>query len=379
MDARRPGGSLLLIQVLRAFAVLLVVFYHTGAIIFPEAKYFGTRPLGHLPDMGHAGVDLFFVISGFVITLAHYRDLGRPARAMQYLRKRLVRIYPPYIVAFAIMLAASLALHPAAAELSGGNIIENLLLLPLTWQHEILPVSWTLRFEMLFYAVFLLCILDGRWFVPLVVALATLPILGYCLAGFSAHSIVLLNPQLAQFAMGAGIARLYARRPTRFGVAWVVCGSLLFAAAYTRGVLLGTAAGWDLSSVLLLGVASAAIVYGLACAERTGSLSGPGWLVWIGGASYSIYLAHFPALSLLAKLWLRAGMRDALPDQLAMALLFCFAVGVGCAFHLAVERPLLRWLRPRRRPLLLTAITADLLVEPLRPGQAFAPRWSRPS
>lgn len=348
---RQPHPTLLLIQALRAVAVLLVVLYHAGTIIFPEAKYFAVRPLGHLPDMGHAGVDLFFVISGFVITFAHYRDVGVPGRAAQYLRKRLVRIYPPYFVAFSIMLAASVATHAPRVDASPINVIDNLLLLPLTWQHEILTVAWTLRFEMLFYILFLFCILNARLFVPMIIALAVLPIAGYCLAGFSAHSVVVLNPQLAQFALGVCLCRLFMRQTTTStAVPTLVacCGTLLFAAAYARGVRLGVAAGWDLTSVLLLGISSGCVIYGLACLERTGRVTAPRWLVWLGGASYSIYLVHFPALSLFAKLWLHAGLRDALPPVPTLALFICLATGAGCLFHLAVERPLLARLQPRR-------------------------------
>lgn len=348
---RQPRQTLLLIQALRAVAVLLVVFYHAGAVIFPQAKYFGSRPVGHLPDMGHAGVDLFFVISGFVITLAHYRDIGVSPRVSLYLHKRLMRICPPYFVAFAIMLAASVATHASTVNTSPLNVVDNLLLLPATWGHEILPVAWTLRFEMLFYALFLLCILDRRMFAPIVAALAVLPVAGYCLAGFSAHWIVLLNPQLAQFAMGVCVARIFAlssQRGLALQVASCIGGTLLFCAAYARGVVLGTKADWDLTSVLLLGVASAGIIYGLACAERFRGVVAPRWLVWIGGASYSIYLVHFPALSFLAKSWAHAGLRDALPEIPTLLLFMCLATAVGCLFHLAVERPLLSWLQPRR-------------------------------
>lgn len=340
--------ALLLVQALRAVAVLLVAFYHTGSVIFPERKYFDTRPFGHLTDMGHAGVDLFFVISGFVITLAHYRDIGAAERAPHYLYKRLVRIYPTYIVAFAIMLVSSIELHASSVDMSPGNVVDNLLLVPDTWQHEILSVSWTLRFEVLFYALFLLCILDRRLFVPIMVGLATLPIAGYCLAGFDNHSIVLLNAQLAQFAFGVFVGRLFAQRPLRQPVAIASLGAFLFAAAYGRGVALGTTAGWDLVSVLLLGLASSLVIYGLACAERSGRIAAPRWLVWLGGASYSIYLIHLPALSVLAKVWAAAGLRHVLPGKITALLFVGVAAATGCLFHVAVERPLVGRLQPPR-------------------------------
>lgn len=334
------SDALLLVQALRAVAVLLVAIYHAGSIVFPEHKYFDTRPFGHWPDMGHAGVDLFFVISGFVITLAHYHDLGTPARAARFVRKRVVRIYPTYLVALAIMLVSSIELHAAHVDVTPTNVIDNALLVPDTWQHEIVPVAWTLRFEVLFYALFLLCIVERRLFLPIMIGLATLPIAGYCLAGFDNHSIVLLNAQLAQFALGVFIGRLYARQRLRHPLAVASLGAVLFIAAYGRGIVLGNAAGWGLVSVLLLGLASSLVVYGLACAEQSGRISAPPSLVWLGDASYSIYLVHLPALSLLAKAWTSAGLRNAVSGTLMLPLFVALATAAGCLFHVAVERPL---------------------------------------
>ncbi len=157
---RDSGQTLLLIQALRAVAVLLVSVLSCRCHHIPRGEILRhTRPFGHLPDMGHAGVDLFFVISGFVIAFAHYGDIGQPHRAWLYLRKRLVRIYPPYFVAFAIMLLASIALHTPSADISPGNVIDNLLLIR---RHMAArdPASraWTLRSEVLFYALFLLSV-----------------------------------------------------------------------------------------------------------------------------------------------------------------------------------------------------------------------------
>ncbi len=171
------------------------------------------------------------------------------------------------------------------------------------------------------------------------------------------------------------------RQPRIWPISVALVGALLFATAYTRGVLLGTLAGWDLTSVLLLGVASACLIYGLTCAEQTGRITAPRWLAWTGGASYSIYLVHFPALSFLAKLWIRAGLRDVLPAPATALLFICLAVGAGCLFHLIVERPLLRWLQPRRGRPRVPASGQSRFVDvtvPLLTAAAPARSYSRP-
>ncbi len=102
-----------------------------------------------------------------------------------------------------------------------------------------------------------------------------------------------------------------------------------------------------LEHVLAYGAASVLILAGLIEAERCGRLYPPRWLVFLGDASYSIYLVHFPALSLLAKVAQRLWLDTWLPSPLLFCLLAAAAVGAGCLFHIAVERPLMNLVRRR--------------------------------
>ena len=94
--------KLLGIEAARGLAALLVVTRHCTQML-SGARYFGALPLGGLFVFGHAGVDFFFVLSGFIIAYIHAGDLGRPERFGGYASKRVIRIYPTYWVALAIM------------------------------------------------------------------------------------------------------------------------------------------------------------------------------------------------------------------------------------------------------------------------------------
>src|SRR5712691_10367510 len=95
------------LQALRAVAALLVLAHHTSERIFQNYT-----PL----NIGFAGVDLFFVLSGFVIFLAHHEELGHPDKLGRYAWRRFVRIYPTYIIVTLISLPAILYLVPAARK-----------------------------------------------------------------------------------------------------------------------------------------------------------------------------------------------------------------------------------------------------------------------
>lgn len=84
-----------LIQVGRGIAAMMVVLFHLGGAMSAE-KYFGDLTYIRLFRFGSAGVEFFFVLSGFIIMYAHQKDIGRPDALAYYARRRAVRIYPSY-------------------------------------------------------------------------------------------------------------------------------------------------------------------------------------------------------------------------------------------------------------------------------------------
>ena len=90
------------VQAARGAAALLVVLYHCGRML-SLPQYVGRIPLGNVFEFGHAGVDFFFVLSGFIIMHVHRGDLGRPGRFGRYAWRRATRIVPMYWVVTAIV------------------------------------------------------------------------------------------------------------------------------------------------------------------------------------------------------------------------------------------------------------------------------------
>ncbi len=100
--------NLKLIQSFRGFAAMAVVAFHTS-IGMADPRYFGQPVLTWLTWKMNLGVDFFFVLSGFIIALAHNNDLGQPKQIIGYFKKRLIRIYPIYWVYLTMFCALALA------------------------------------------------------------------------------------------------------------------------------------------------------------------------------------------------------------------------------------------------------------------------------
>jgi len=248
------------IQVLRGVAAMAVVAHH--------AFDGDTR-------LGAAGVDLFFVISGFIMATC---TGGRTAR--QFLADRAWRIYPLWLIA----VLPWLFMEPTTPL----GIVRSLTLWPVYGHNYVVPalgVGWTLSFELLFYAGFAAA-LATRASVPLL-------IFGLCLVlGLTTNNLLFWfvgSPLTFEFLMGVAIARM----PTRetFGTAAAVMGLILFAvvpATYFDQSFGGGA----IFRVICWGIPAGLLVYGLRALEHR--LSGRAFdlPVLLGNASYSIYLFH---------------------------------------------------------------------------------------
>ncbi|MBE7941709.1 MULTISPECIES: acyltransferase [Ramlibacter] len=323
------------LQVLRFAAAMLVAVMHiTQAISIHltgrgEGVYWGT---------GAVGVDIFFVISGFVMAISTAGWAG-PSEAWVFARRRIQRIVPLYWV-YTLLKAALIAAVPALAVKSSVvplHLAASLAFVPMTapWGlvQPVLPVGWTLNFEMLFYAVFGLAIA------------ARLPRIATCLAGFALLFIA------AQFLPGVTALHFYAQSIIfefivgvafaqallRWGPGPVLAGALLLLA----GTLFTFGLGWDPDSDRFFpwGVGAAAIVLGTLWLEPVivrMPLARP--LAFLGDASYSIYLSHtfvVPAVVMVLK---RLHLGQPL---LAFVLASAAVMLAGAASYLWLEKPLI--------------------------------------
>ncbi len=346
VDRITPRGEahhrLLGIQAGRGFAALLVVFYHaTKMISLPQ--YAGHEPLHGFFQFGHAGVDFFFVLSGFIITYVHYDDVGQPNRLGRYVWRRLTRIYPIYWVATAIAVAMAVSSASGSHYLGAGHVLASLLLIP-HGRDPVLGVAWSLEHEMLFYAAFALVILQRRLW-PLLIGSAVLIVaFGQLTAPSSYMAEFLASPYHLEFLMGIGAAALLRRGAVPAPRTLAVGGALaFFATGMVENAGLLPWAGFVIS--MLFGMASTAVIGGVAAAESAGSLRIGRLGTLFGAASYSIYLVHTMGIGLGLRVGAMLGLYRLVPDWLMLALVSAIAVTAALLLYWFVERPMLTGLR----------------------------------
>jgi len=341
------------LQGLRGVAVLLVVLLHWQSM---ERLH---RNDGILPDwtrIGHAGVDLFFVISGFIM-LVIARDSPPGLRtAGIFLYHRWARIYPTYWFWFLVSLVFYLAV-PGWLRLTPGQLpylTESFFLLP-TWSAQLVPVSWTLKYELYFYLVFsAVLLLPVRWRIVALLVWGGYIGIGQTLC-YDAPTIqcnknlfLTVHPLAFEFLCGALIGWSYLRWRVPFGLLLALSGADLAATGFTLYLWSGLELDGNIwYRVLLFGLPAAVLLYGGVELERQRGIVAPRWLIGVGNASYSISLSHFLLIDLL---FARLPIYIALPTGLLDLAVLILTLAVAILGHHWVERPLLHLCRGRYRP-----------------------------
>lgn len=339
------------LQGLRGVACLLVLGVHAGGW---ESDFGVSREfLRPFRWFGFAGVDLFFVISGFIIAHTQAGSFGNIRAIPGYLFRRFWRVYPLFWIT---MLIAVPAIGAALSPTPFPDWFAWLTLTPSEFPNYYIAPAWTLTYEVTFYAAFgLLLALPRRWApwalvawgVAIVAVLSQQSEVPYYAATVGD---TLFSPLILEFLLGCAVAAAVRHFPPcggRFavlaGIAWGVCWAVSFSVP-GRPYAICTL---PLERVWSFGPASALIVYGCIVAERQGTLTLPRWLRATGDASYSIYLWHGPigmALHFSVLWW----PHHTAPHLAWLAFMLSATWGGGMLLHRWVERPLLNLVK--RRP-----------------------------
>lgn len=342
------------LQGCRAVAAALVVLFHLGGT-FAQEKYFGLRGIDKMFGWGDAGVEFFFVLSGFLITIVHRRDFGQPKALRGYVTKRLLRVYPTYwLICGAVGLAALFV--PSLRQALPADVstfIAGLTLVPLDpavvggTGSPILFVAWSLQYEITFYAMFAVAILSRVAGVVLVAGWIVLYALS--LAGVAdGFPLTLLSNNLL-LLFGLGVACAYLVRsdlPVPAPRLIAAAAAVAFVAYGLYEVRAAHDASTGLDRRLVYGALSSLIVIGLVRAEATGALVVKNrWMGILGDASYALYLIHVPVISALVKLFMHVHITNRFALFCVYFFIFVACVGSAVAFHLVIERPMLDWLR----------------------------------
>lgn len=335
------------LQGLRGLAVLGVVLFHMTSV---EAKYAGgDRLLPALLDFFQLGVDLFFVISGFVMVIVSRGRFQDSVQAQRFLFNRVSRIYPTYWLYYLLTLAVFL-LQPGMVNSSHGesNLLLSFFLLP-SDKVLLVMVAWSLVFELWFYLVFSAFLpLRERWLPAALAVWALILLVFNSLQDWRDYSPavqIMLHPHALEFIAGAALALFFysrhsARLPDR--LVW----SMLLLATLVGMPLIGYLHLYEshgLARMLAVALVFGALVLGMVLLERRGHLRLNPALVAIGDMSYTIYLSHLLVLGVIGRVWSWLGpWPGSYLDNFGFALLMMAAVVCyGWVGYRLFEKPIL--------------------------------------
>lgn len=334
------------VQALRGVAAFLVLMAHLMQI---EGRTAANPILPSQLDWGMMGVDLFFVISGFIMVYIT-RDwrAGGGRKVPEFLFARISRIYPLYWIISAALLAVWF-IRPDLVFSSSPNDpqwLNSLLLVP-AYAYPMLEVGWTLVYEMMFYILFaIILVLPARMRPFGLLIWAVLVVAGNQLGGQTAGAIPfhLFSSLSLEFLAGAATALIYLRfqgsRPFAYGligIGVIVMGVWFF---------IGGPFQDEWPRVLRLTLPACALILGAAWLDRHGATA-PRAAVTLGDWSYSLYLTHLLSLVLLGRLWTMAGLADLPALILIIALILFSLIVAGLTYHL-IEKPLIHLARQAR-------------------------------
>lgn len=319
----------------------MVVFTHTT--FYARERLDPTLPIWHF---GEAGVDIFFVISGVVMGVTAPAFIGRADGWKSFAVRRLIRIAPIYWIATTVKIITIVAIPSALlnSQLAPGHTALSYLFLPTTnaagRNEPVLGVGWTLIFEMFFYSVFALALL---------VRVKPLHLCGAVMSAMTIGSIfrqddwpavsMYLNQIVLYFVVGIVIATWLLERDTRSALRWGVWITFLWVLVGTVNTTDGI--GWELLArhawvVLLVAV--------MALNESRIGSRVPAPVVYLGNASYSLYLFH-PLLAPLVPATLAAIGLGSVPLSIGLSVVgVCLAAALIYRF---LEQPLIRFLTKR--------------------------------
>ena len=357
MELRQVFYSL---QACRGIAALMVLLGHATIIVNPKL-------LNGFFIIGWSGVDFFFVLSGFIIFYTNSKFLGSTSSFIGYLIKRFVRVYPVYwIYAIGFLIIHFLASHAAGIKLifwmplDTISIVKSLLLYPSNFKNNVMPIipaAWSLSYEVLFYLIFGICILVNKKYYLYVLAMWVLAIVSVYLTSFSQSNnllAVFTDIRNLEFVFGCLIAKIVINGrhnlSFRSGLGIFLIGLMCLGLSWFNELSFFIL--FPKFDVVNFGLPFVAIISGLIVMEANSPIvDRKGFLVYLGDASYSIYLSHLITLN-LAKI---AFNHIHINEHLLFVSISVMGIIVGCALYSCLEKPLLSMVREKPKPVSLVS------------------------
>jgi len=344
-----------LLQVYRGIAAILVVLSHGGRILSRE---FDRNTLLQIFHFGWIGVDFFFVLSGFIIFYIHQYDIGKPNKLKSFIIKRFIRIYPLYWIVLATKLLASTFANykDTILQTSAGEVFKAFLLLPQDndiLNTKFIGVSWTLTYEIFFYCLFAgLILFNTKIYKAIIVAWITGVILNlFNLLPISNNFLLMFifDEHNLEFVLGCLAAYTISQSKFKFK------NSLIYTSLFLLVLsIINTRDGeFNVSGIPTLigyGLPFTLLIIGSVYLEMSSKIDVPLILIYLGDASYSIYLTHGFFLSNISKILDALARKSAVLYTIINFNIIAFvtvviAVTMGCLIHTYLEKPLITNLR----------------------------------
>lgn len=325
----------------RGIAALLVVLFHTDAYYFETSKYWIDQAFGGFFKFGYAGVDFFFVLSGFIMLTVHRLDFGQPSRVSFFIRRRFERIYPFFWVILTITVILYY-LNPSLGEAvyrSPFNILQSAILVGLEPFDSVVFVSWTMWHEVLFYFLFAIALGWPRVGIPAIIIwiFACMVVEPFGLKTYWPPYLTMFINIL--FALGMFCYFILSKFSVPAPRLVLASGALVFVSVGLSSI------SSSLMNIILYGIGAALCLLGAVESERRELFFAPKSIVMLGQASYAIYLTHMLTLAFIAKAAVWLTLPRIVPAWIAFVTLATGATVVGLFIHLFVERPVLKYVR----------------------------------
>lgn len=341
------------LQIFRGLAALTVLFFHIDTVIREKFAYPNSLAIF---KQGVSGVDFFFVLSGFIIMYAHYRDFGQKGKVLSYFWKRFQRIYPIYWIISLGVVAVYILMGKNVIHSFGINpafIIKSVTL----WQQWplIIPTAWTLSYEVYFYLIFGLCLIFLTPNLTMIAAAAyALIVAALNYLGTAPNQVIPLDFYILEFVFGVFSAWLVINRP----LPKLRTSALLFTLSCILVIVVWTIYSiYDFSGAMVIkyralsyGIPFALLVTSSVWLDKNLRLKPVFFFSRLGDASYVLYLIH-PAVILFSAVMLKNHV-TVTKDTVGFVIALFTLVGISASFivHFAVEKPLLRLLRRLKQP-----------------------------
>lgn len=335
METPIKGRKLSILQVAKVFAILLVVVGHLNTLFYRNFNFdwFG---LGSWERIG--GVDFFFVVTGFMIYYIYHRDFGVKGKTREFLLKRFIRIYPLYWL-FTLLLLGIAFLFPILHDpYSIDQIWKSLLLLP---NQPILTSAWSLSHVIFFYIMFSLVIFQPKVFKPIMFiwVIITLVIKSGL---FIQWETFLFSFSTLEIVSGSLIAYIsLSFKLKQYATTFLIVGLIGYFLIWMNNVYLMVPVYY---APIFFCFFALLIVLGISIKDRT-SRKIPSSLVFLGDASYSIYIAHGPFLILYTLIFRETLLISMMGYTTSMILITFLSIVSSCFVYVWIEKPMNAYLK----------------------------------